>query len=102
MKRLVFFILTACLLLVPLSGCEKSKNSPNETTVSTTAPQEESTQAEFPSNPASDFEYEINGENEIIITNYIGQSQTVVIPKEINGKAVTKINNTNVGASRAD
>ena len=37
------------------------------------------------------FLYEINNENEIVIKNYIGDDEDVVIPREIDGHVVTSI-----------
>ena len=41
--------------------------------------------------PVGDFEYETNDENGITVLKYIGQSDTVVIPREIQNQPVTKI-----------
>lgn len=41
--------------------------------------------------PASDFEYSENYEGSISIYNYIGTDQNIIIPKEIENKAVTRI-----------
>ncbi len=51
-----------------------------------------STAPEPPANPASDFEYEINGTGDgIIITKYVGTSKDVVIPAEIDGLPVVTL-----------
>jgi hypothetical protein len=42
-------------------------------------------------NPAKDFRRKANDQGGITITGYVGQSQTVVIPGKLDGKAVTEI-----------
>ncbi|MDD6489638.1 MAG: leucine-rich repeat domain-containing protein [Clostridia bacterium] len=42
----------------------------------------------------TDFEYEINSDNTVKITKYIGKSTNVVIPSTIGGKTVTSIGNS--------
>ncbi len=46
--------------------------------------------------PASDFEYTIENNN-VTITKYIGNDETVIIPKEINGKPVTALKGSEDG-----
>ena len=61
MKKLFALIFTAALLLVSLAGCADSA-------------------AYIPENPASDFEYEVNEDNTVSITKYIGESTILRIP----------------------
>lgn len=70
MKRMLALLLVLCLLVTALAACNPSdQNKPN---------------------PASDFEYKIDGD-QVTITKYIGSDQTVLIPEVIEGKLVTTI-----------
>lgn len=71
MKRLIAIFILLCLVTTAFSACKKPE-----------AP-------EGP-NPASDFEYKINGE-QVTITKYIGTDKTVTIPQTIEEKIVTEI-----------
>ena len=44
--------------------------------------------AEPEPNPATDFEYTIRSDGDIIITKYIGKTDTVIIPSKIDGRIV--------------
>lgn len=69
MKKFVLVLLLFCLLLAAFSGCTASKP-----------------------NPASDFEYTVNSEGSgIDINKYVGASDLVVIPAEIDGLPVTSL-----------
>lgn len=68
MKKFTSLILILTLVIMAFAGCE---SKPKES-------------------PASDFEYEIN-DGKVTITRYIGKDANVVIPAQIDGKAVTVI-----------
>lgn len=73
MKKSIAILALALLLLSMLAGCDGG----NKDTVSLSP------------NPASDFEYEVNpAQNGILINKYIGTSENVVIPAEIEGLPV--------------
>ncbi len=74
MKKLIALLLTCCLL-ISFAGCKSDKKA----------------EEILPENPISDFEYTI-GEETVSLNKYIGTSDTVVIPKKIDGKSVTYIN----------
>lgn len=70
MKRMLALLFVLCLLVTVLTACSPSdQNKPN---------------------PATDFEYEIDGD-QVTITKYIGSDQTVLIPETIEEKIVTVI-----------
>lgn len=71
MKRSIAILILLCLAITAFCACEKPEVT------------------EEP-NPASDFEYKINGE-QVSITKYIGTDKTVTIPETIEGKIVTEI-----------
>ena len=86
MKKLALIILTAIVCLC-LTGCADDIVTPNKLTDVT--PSETATPNATSVTPASDFEYEINTEeNCVVITRYIGASEHVVIPSEIEGLPV--------------
>ena len=100
MKKIITLLLAAALFLSTLTGCTKaSENNADSTTAQThesTATTTRSSNTDptpEQASPVSDFEYEENGEGGITILKYIGHSEVVVIPNEIHGKNVTKINN---------
>ena len=95
MKKTVIMLLTAALVIASFSGC-KNGNQGDE---STPAPQEtpfitfpEVTMPEVtdPSTPASMFEYTdtVGG---VQIGKYVGEDVSVIVPSEIDGKAVVRI-----------
>lgn len=75
------FIFAVVLLLFVLTGCSYNsgdtggKDTDKAQTVSSVA----------------DFEYTENDENGITVTKYVGKARNVVIPEEIENKAVTQI-----------
>lgn len=70
MKKLIFTLLATILCLSVMYGCS----------------------AEVKENPASDFEYKKSEDGDsILITKYVGASENVVIPAEIDGLPVSKI-----------
>lgn len=76
MKKIIAILALALLLLSMLAGCDGG----NKDTVSLSP------------NPASDFEYEVNpAQNGILINRYIGTSENVVIPAEIEGLPVLSV-----------
>jgi len=70
MKKFLILILLAIIFTSVLFSCE-IKNNPA-------------------ANPASDFEYTIDGDN-VTITKFIGTSEELIIPDKIDGKSVTTI-----------
>ena len=73
MKKIIVLLISTVLLLSMLAGCDAG----NKDTVSLSP------------NPASDFEYEISeSKTGILINKYIGTSDNVVIPAEIEGLPV--------------
>lgn len=92
MKKALAFLLLAALLATPLVGCDKGddKDEPAKTTTDNNAnniPEYNAADA----NPASDFEYKVGEDDEIIITKYVGTDPDVVIPEKIDGKDVKVI-----------
>ncbi|MBQ3598394.1 MAG: leucine-rich repeat domain-containing protein [Clostridia bacterium] len=68
MKKTIVLLILTVLLLSMLAGCDMGADKPN---------------------PASDFEYEISeSKTGVIIYKYIGTSENVVIPAEIEGLPV--------------
>ena len=101
MKKLVFLILTAFLLLSALTACSTDPQAPAATDGGepTAAP---SSSGDFqttgtpepddpPESPVSDFEYQLNSDGGITITKYIGNDANVVVPAYIEEKPVTEI-----------
>jgi len=84
MKKITLLVLSL-LLTVSLFACQDQSDDTPETT----APE---TENEIPeATPASDFEYEVNDDGDIVITKYIGNEAEVVIPQKIENKTVTAI-----------
>ena len=75
MKKTV--LLFAIVILTVLAGCNRNSDALGKDIGKI-------------ANPASDFEY-MESENGIIIYNYIGSDQNVIIPEEIEGKKVTQM-----------
>ena len=76
MKKTIALLILTMLLLSMLAGCDAG----NKDTVSLSP------------NPATDFEYEISeSKTGIIINKYIGTSENVVIPAEIEGLPVRSL-----------
>ncbi len=100
MKKLINITLTAlCIfaLVFTLSSCGKNNDISDNGTdgssaaVTTEADTTPSVTEDTP-NPASDFEYEVNEENNLItITKYIGTDLNVIIPETINSLTVSAI-----------
>lgn len=80
-----WMIALCCILLVmSLTACKKAKSVPD----ATEAPQ-------LTENPKTDFEYEVSNDGTgIRITKYIGTSQNVVVPTEIDGLPVISLKET--------
>lgn len=71
MKKTIVLLISTVLLLSLLVGCDIGADKPN---------------------PASDFEYSVNtAQNGILISKYIGTSENVVIPAEIEGLPVRSL-----------
>lgn len=71
MKKTIALLILTVLLLSMLAGCDMGADKPN---------------------PASDFEYSVNpAQNGILISKYIGTSENVVIPAEIEGLPVVSV-----------
>lgn len=68
MKKVVLFLLISAMLLTSLLGCNFRKE-----------------------NPPSDFEYSIDEDGGVRITKYVGDGLHVVIPEQIEGRNVVKI-----------
>lgn len=87
-----WMIVLSCLLLVmSLTACKKGK-SPSDNT-------QEKTQAtetpQLEENPKTDFEYEVSDDGtKVYITKYIGTSQNVVVPAQIDGLPVASLKAT--------
>ncbi len=73
-KALFVFMVVGAVLLLFFTGCGPSPEQSWDERA----------------NPVTDFEYEEN-DTGITISSYIGNSQTVVIPRKIDGKDVTEI-----------
>ena len=89
MKKSIVFALFACLLLA-LCACTNKllgqipQGDGESTSLSV---------SEIEETPATDFKWEYNNEEqtEIVITEYVGTSDTVVIPEKIEGLPVVRI-----------
>ncbi len=83
MKKLVYLLVTA-LLVLSVVGCMGSSSGTDTGT-------ETETEQPYPnSSPVEDFEYE-DCDGGVMITHYVGDGGEVVIPEEIDGKAVKEI-----------
>lgn len=78
MKKALILLLTVFLLATSLVACKQHNASKP--------------------NPASDFEYKVDG-NQISITKYVGTDTTVIIPEAIEEKIVTVIGSEAFAAS---
>lgn len=77
-----WMIALSCILLVmSLTACKKTKPAPD------TAETPQLTE-----NPKTDFEYEVSDDGKFVhITKYVGTSQNVVVPSQIDGLPVTSL-----------
>ena len=78
MKKALILLLTVFLLATSLVACKQNNESKP--------------------NPATDFEYKIDG-NQVSITKYVGTDTTVIIPEAIEEKIVTVIGSEAFAAS---
>ena len=84
MKKRILALLLSVLMLGSVTAC---KDHSQKTEGTTEAPQEE-----LQPNPATDFEYQLNPKQSgIIITKYVGTSEHVIIPSEIEGLPVISV-----------
>lgn len=95
MKKSVKNVITAlviCLMALPvLTGCS-GKNEGSDAGAKSSGVAKASKGKALKANPATDFEYDFNKDNETLyIKGYKGTSTTVVIPAEIEGMKVTRI-----------
>lgn len=86
MKKRILALLLSALMLASVTACNTKIPSDEET--GSTSEVVEDRQP----NPATDFEYEVNSKQSgIIITKYVGTSEHVIIPSEIDGLPVISI-----------
>lgn len=95
MKKSVKNVITAlviCLMALPvLAGCSGKKEG-SDAGAKSSGGTKASTSKTLKANPATDFEYDFNDGNETLyIKRYKGTSTTVVIPAEIEGMKITRI-----------
>lgn len=94
MKKNMMLLIVILGVLVTAPGCNETQ-TPSQTAPDTHVPQIETsapeTQDNCQENKATDFVYEVNEQDGITITKYIGDSTDVIIPDTIQGKPVTKI-----------
>ena len=84
MKKRILALLLSVLMLGSVTACKDHSQKAEGTTE---APQEE-----LQPNPATDFEYQLNPKQSgIIITKYVGTSEHVIIPSEIEGLPVISV-----------
>jgi len=111
MKKFLSLVLVV-LLLAMCTACGGNEDTPSNTDPqnsgttssnnnSTTEPNNQNDKPKTitfadvnnaPTSPATDFFCNDDGNGGLIILEYLGDDEIVVIPEEINGKAVTKIN----------
>ena len=77
MKKIIALFLLLSVLLVPLVSCDNSTSTDKTTDLNP--------------NPVSDFEFTIDGADNVSITKYIGKSNVVIIPDSIQNKPVTQV-----------
>ena len=93
MKKLTSLLLTLVIIVCLLTSCNNDSTdsdtaqTSDNLTSNTTATHSETIQP----NPESDFEYKVRDEGGIEITKYLGTSEDVVIPENINGLSVSYI-----------
>ena len=94
MKKIIALFLLCSLLLLSFIACENNANGTNKTDDDTndgSTNTDDSTE-ELKETPASDFEYEFSSIGKYVyITKYIGESEDVVIPSEIEDFPVIQI-----------
>ena len=115
MKRLICLLLSSIFVLL-LYGCNNSSNislntdnidttnniDVSDTNVSNSNSNTLNETDDYPdeeANPASDFEYMVRQDGEFVITKYIGNDESVVIPRKIDGKAITVLGETSFAGS---
>ena len=98
MKKSICLILS--IFFIFLNGCSTAPNNiettvniggsdTNLSTSDSNALKETDDYPDEDANPASDFEYTVRQDGEFVITKYIGNDESVVIPRKIAGKAIT-------------
>ena len=81
MKKIFYLVFVLCLVSSLLIGCsEKQKETPS---------------------PASDFEY-VKGDTFVVLQEYIGNDTRIIIPAEIEGLPVTRINSFFISNSNVE
>jgi hypothetical protein len=87
-------VLSACGTAESNSDAEIPLSSPPDTSSATTTSDAPTDSNESKDLTAEDYQFEVNSDNTVTITKYIGKGGDIVIPAEIDGKDVTAIGNT--------
>ena len=95
MKRIRCCLLLSVLIVAAFTGCKQTEtpgNAATEGTVATDNPNAETSPSTPIESPAADFQYEISQDGkDVYINQYVGASETVVIPAKIDGLPVISL-----------
>ena len=92
MRKTFLILLSIALLITCLSGCDTegtaSEAASSEADITSENASSEADVSQLVETPAEEFLYEINENGKISITKYKGNEESLIIPKEIDGKEV--------------
>ena len=95
MRKIFCLFLIFMLVFAAFTGCKQNEapgNAATEGTVATDNPNTETSPSTPIESPAADFQYEVSQDGKYVYINqYVGTSETVVIPSKIDGLPVISL-----------